>query len=166
MLLTLWLACSDTNDAHDSNGVDDVASTPPALDAADRALVGAHVAALEGVWSGEANPTPLGAFPFGIAFERKGDAVVGALKQMGMSLSFAFEPDAAHGFRFTESGTFGAFTQSYALAPVEVGAGSVRWLAIDDPEVLEVVTTVGATSLTLEAWVRGEPHATLTLDRS
>jgi hypothetical protein len=163
MLFTLFLACNDADPSGDSEPTDDASR---ALDAADRELLDAHVAALEGVWIGEANPTPLGAIPFGIALERKGDAIVGVSKQMGTSLSFAFEPDATHGFRFTESGTFAGFTQSYVLAPVEASADSVRWVALEDPEVLEVVTTVSATSLTLEAWVRGEPHATLTLDRS
>ena len=161
MLFPVFLACHATTATHDSAG-----SEAQTTHTVDVALVRAHVAALEGMWMGEANPTPLGAFPFAIAFERKGDAVLGVTKLTGMSLSFAFEPDATHGVRFTESGTFAGFTQSYVLAPVEASAAAVRWLAIDDPEVLEVVTSVSATSLTIEAWVRGEPHATLTLDRS
>jgi hypothetical protein len=164
MLFALFLACADDDPRAPADSSSD--TTPPVLDTGERAALDAHVAALEGVWSGEANPTPLGAFPFAIALARDRDTVAGATEQLGMGLSFAFEPDATLGYRFTESGTFGGFTQSHVLAPVEASSDAVRWVSVDAPEVLEVVTTVGAASLRIDAWVRGEPHATLVLDRS
>jgi hypothetical protein len=112
-----------------------------------------------------ADPTPVGAIRFAIDFEPEGSSVVGVTKQAGFTFTFAFDPDKDHGFRFTETGSLGGFTQSHVLIPDDVETDDVHWVDSTDPDVLGVTTHVDSDSLVLDVMVRGEHHATLDLQR-
>ena len=161
-MLVLLFACSD--DPTESSPAEESAaddSTPPD----QLPVLAEHVAAIPGDWSGAASPTPIGDVGFAIAFEADGDRVVGDTKQAGFAFSFAFEPDDNYGFRFTETGKFGGFTQSHVLIPDEIAADRVRWIDVEDPDVLVVTTEVSGDRFVMDAVVRGNRHATIDMNR-
>ena len=161
-MLVFLFACS--HDPTESSPAEESAaddSTPPD----QLPALADHVAAIPGQWSGSASPTPIGDVPFAIAFEANGDEVAGDTSQAGFAFSFAFEPDDKYGFRFTETGKFGGFTQSHVLVPDEIAADRVRWIDVEDPEVLAVTTEVNGERLVMDAFVRGKRHATIDMNR-
>ncbi len=163
MLLLSLIACShpppaESDPPEETVPVDDSTATDPSV-------LSDHVAAIAGDWSGVASPTPVGEIPFAIVFDSDGKKVAGSTTQLGFSFAFAFEPDEKHGFRFTETGEFQSFTQSHVLFADEIRADRVRWVDMDEPDVLAVTTEVDEDRLVMDAWVRGKRHATLDLDR-
>ena len=161
MLLFLF-ACSENpteSSPPEESAADD--STPPD----QLPVLAEHVAAIPGQWSGSASPTPIGDVPFAIAFDADGGKVAGDTKQAGFAFEFAFDPDDKVGFRFTETGKFGGFTQSHVLIPDEIAADRVRWIDVEDPDVLAVTTEVSDERFVMDAWVRGKRHATIDMTR-
>jgi len=161
-MLVLLFACSETPALSESNPPEGIGDSTP-VD--ELPVLAEHVAAIEGQWSGAASPTPIGDVPFAIAFEADGGRVAGDTKQAGFAFAFSFEPDDKYGFRFTEMGKFGGFTQSHVLIPDEIATDRVRWIDVEDPDVLAVTTEVDGERLVMDAWVRGKRHATIDMNR-
>jgi hypothetical protein len=51
------------------------------------------------------------------------------------------------------------------LIPDEIAADRVRWIDVEDPDVLAVTTEVSGERLVMDAWVRGKRHATIDMSR-
>ena len=161
-MFVLLFACSETPGPSESDPPEQTDDSTPVE---ELPLLTEHVAAIPGEWAGAASPTPIGDVSFAIAFFADGDKVAGDTSQAGFAFAFSFEPDGKYGFRFTETGKFGAFTQSHVLIPDEVAADRVRWIDVEDPDVLALTTEVSGERLVMDAWVRGKRHATIDMHR-
>jgi hypothetical protein len=149
LLLTLLPGCADTP----------ARPAPAAADPHGRAVDG-----LVGVWAGNAVGTPMGDFPFAVAFDREADGDVrGRLDDgRGMYLDFRFHRDGARWLLMEEGQIPSIGKQARTLAPVE-GGGAPRWL--DGEARVAVELAVDDATLVMTTTLGGERHAQFRLQR-
>jgi hypothetical protein len=176
LMLVLFFACSSPDTAPSSAG--ETAQTAPdsetgsetatESEAIDGDALRAHLDRHEGTWVGSADPTPVGAFPFGWSFGWQGDDTLTAFADSGYGFTFTWTYSRADDGTWTlvESGEMaGVFKQSYVLTPASIDGDVVTWIYPDDPDYLSATVEAGEDTLRLEAKVRGETHAVLSLTR-
>src|SRR5689334_11372724 len=120
------------------------AKTPaPTTPAGPVAVADPHATAVDGLvgaWQGQVLGTPLGDFPFAIAFEREasGDVHGRADNGGGMYLDFRFHK-LGPTWTLTEEGALpDVGTQTHTLVPAPNGDDGVRWVDRDDPTYVEI----------------------------
>jgi len=129
-----------------------------------------HAAAVDdivGAWQGQVIGTPLGDFPFAIAFDREasGDIHGRADNGGGMYLDFRFHKVGPM-WTLTEEGALpDVGTQTHTLVPAAAGADGPRWVDRDDPGYVEIAVAVAGDDLVLTAKVHGEAHAVFRMHR-
>jgi hypothetical protein len=137
---------------------------PPAPAAAKLDAHAAAVAGLVGVWQGNAIGTPMGDFPFAIAFDRDpSGAVHGRLDGApGMYLEFRFHLDQAR-WVLDETGAIpNVGTQSDSLAPVP---GEAAHWSDGEPAHLAVVLSIANDQLEWTTTIDGKPHSVFKMSR-
>lgn len=129
----------------------------------------AWVERLEGSWSGPVDPTPIGAIQFfPLDFSWDVDGSLHAFTEFpGGDGSFDFRFRAEEGtWVFFEEGQLpGGMVQAYPLHPIDLEGDAVTWVFLEDPALLEVVTTVSDASFLMDVRVRESHHATFMLGR-
>jgi hypothetical protein len=140
-----------------------VAAAPAPDDAHTRVVDG-----LVGAWVGEATDTPVGPFPFAIAFAREagGDVHGRADDGKGTYLDFRFRREGARWTLVEEGQLPGAGKQAHTLDPAAATADGVRWAERGEPDYLSIAFALDGDALVLTATVHGEPHAAFRLRRA
>lgn len=161
-LLSLVLGCAQPDSGPPEAPARGADSGSEAVDLA------AWVKLAEGAWVGQADPTPVGAMPFGLTFAWEDEErLSAATSAYGFTLAFAYERDPELGYggwRLVEEGSMpGGFSQQYTLVPAAIEEGRVTWERPEDPEHLRVIEEHSPEAWRMEAWVRGELHAVLDL---
>ncbi|MEE8367540.1 MAG: hypothetical protein V3S30_04410 [Thermoanaerobaculia bacterium] len=126
------------------------------------------ISSLAGGWTGENNMTPLGPMPFALLFEWEEDGTLHAHSALNretyIDLRFA-EDDNGNWMLREEAAMEGLGAQTYDLSPVAGPAGSYRWSYQEQPEFLVVDLSVEGDMMSMNVQLRGEDHASFSLER-
>lgn len=121
----------------------------------------AWIERMEGQWNGPVE-TPyidIPEFPLDFAWQPDGSLHSFLTDGEETSFAFTFADDGEH-WIFTERGELpGGMIQSYTLHPVAIDGDLVRWVYLEDPELLVVDLEVTAEQFRMEVTVRGVQHA-------
>lgn len=151
---------ASTGDEH-VDGSDSSTGDAPQLVPVD--IDRAWIERIEGPWEGPVE-TPyitIPQFPLDFAWQADGRLHANVSDGMETSFDFDFAHDGEH-WIFTERGALpGGMVQSYALYPVAIDGDRVRWVYLDEPELLVVELEVDAEEFRMEVTVRGVTHASM-----
>lgn len=141
----------------------DTATPAPTV---DQAPLGDRIAALEGLWVGQADPTPLGPMAFAFDFGWDDDRLVAHTDGGGgLYIELAFQETEDGWVCIEEGGLPGGLVQSYPLHPTALDDGQISWAYAEDPDYLSMEMSDGEDRLVLDVTIRSSRHVVIDLGR-
>jgi hypothetical protein len=128
----------------------------------------AWLARIEGVYTGQNNPTPFGPIGFAMDMMKQPDGPVhGRLhSDKDTYFEFVFRLNDKGGITFHETGSLGpGFVQSHQLELVETVGDTLTFATQEKPALLVAEVTADGTRLRVKVILRGKPHVDLDMTR-
>lgn len=119
---------------------------------------------LEGPWAGQARVTPVGPRPYDMTFVRTAAMRLEGQAHPGASTHYWTFYEEANGLKLRFLSTFAGNQQPLWLTAVDERAETIVFRALQ-PDFLAVHVTPQATTLTLQIFLRGQPHVEIQLTR-
>ena len=128
----------------------------------------AHVAAWEGVWAGMADPTPLGAMPMAMHFQRQDDGSVLAhsAESEATWLEVRFHRDEDGAWLLTEAAAMeGLGLQEYTCELAGIQDGALVWKVPAMGDFMTIWTAVSEGNTRLHVELGGKTHTTFVMNK-